>query len=168
MVYYQQWDDIFNAQKPLAQHSYATLLWHFARGMAFTEKNNLAAAENEIEAVRNLMKEDHMKVRNGSFNTPEDATTVALNILMGLKADKENKPEEAFSYLKKAVETEDAMVYDEPKDWLIPARSYLGYTYLKHRHFNEAATVFKQSLKKDPGEPKALKGLQLAKMKQSL
>ena len=135
--------------------------------MAYAAKGQITEAKNESEALQKLMREEDMMVRNGTFNTPKDAANVGLQILLGTIADKENNREKAIRLLKAAVAQEDELVYDEPKDWLTPARSYLGYIHLKYNQFTEAASVFTASLKKDPGEPLAKKGLALAKARKN-
>lgn len=165
MVYYKQWDDILKEPQPNSNHHYSTAIWHYAQGMANTAKGNLLAAKTSVEALQNLIQEADMKIPNGVFNAPDAAGNVAINILQAMIADKENNPAEAIRLLKVAVQKEDDMVYDEPKDWLTPARSYLGYMYLKYGQFKEAAAAFSASLKKDPGEPLAIKGLKMAMAK---
>ncbi|RTL60384.1 MAG: hypothetical protein EKK37_05990 [Sphingobacteriales bacterium] len=162
MIYYKQWDAILKEPKPNNHHHYSTAIWHYAQGIANAAKGNLSAAKASIEAIQNLLQEADMKVPNGVFNAPDAAGNVAINILQAMIADKENNQAEAIRLLKVAVQKEDDMVYDEPKDWLTPARSYLGYMHLKYGQFKEAATAFSESLKKDPGEPLAIKGLKLA------
>lgn len=162
MVYYKKWDDLLKEPPPNNNHHYASAIWHYAKGMAHTAKGNLAEAYHSLKTLENLAKEPDMKVRNGVFNTPEDACNVAIHILQAMIADKENNTAEAVRLLKAAVQKEDDMVYDEPKDWLIPTRSYLGYMHLKYGQVKQAISVFTASLRKDPGEPLAMEGLKQA------
>ena len=58
------------------------------------------------------------------------------------------------------------MIYDEPKDWLLPAREYLGTALLKAGDAAKAATIFKEDLKENPDTHWALYGLYKALNKQ--
>ena len=165
MVYYEKWDNILKIPEPPASLHYASLLWHFARGMAFafTNKNIEAIAERD-EMKKYTVYED-MKIPLGVFNSPNAAAGVAIQILSGIMAEMNNEKDNAIAYLEEAVKKEDAMVYNEPKDWLTPARQYLGYTYLKFKNYTKAVEVFTASLKKDPGEPYCIEGLKIAREK---
>ena len=54
---------------------------------------------------------------------------------------------------------EDALIYNEPKDWLLPAREYLGDALLKSGNATKAETIFKEDLKENPNNHWALYGL---------
>ena len=54
---------------------------------------------------------------------------------------------------------EDALIYNEPKDWLIPAREYLGDALLKSGNAAKSATIFNEDLKENPHNHWALYGL---------
>ena len=93
------------------------------------------------------------------FNAPADAAKVAEKILAGVIALKENDFAKAITFLYDAVTNEDALIYNEPKDWLIPAREYLGDALLKSGNAANAATIFKEDLKENPHNHWALYGL---------
>ena len=57
------------------------------------------------------------------------------------------------------------MIYNEPKDWLLRARHWLGEALLGNSQWNEAAKVFQADLEKNPGNPYAQKGLNACKNK---
>jgi len=46
----------------------------------------------------------------------------------------------------KGAVTEDSLVYQEPRDWLVPARHYLGNALLKEKKYKEAEKVFLRTL----------------------
>jgi hypothetical protein len=66
------------------------------------------------------------------------------------------------------VQAEDALIYNEPKDWLIPARQFLGAALLKSAAYSKAATIFKEDLKENPNNHWSLKGLFESLQKQRL
>jgi pentatricopeptide repeat protein len=67
--------------------------------------------------------------------------------LSGTIGLRENKFEEAIEALEKAVETEENMVYNEPRDWLLNPKHYLGDAYLKKGDWEKARKVFQNDLK---------------------
>jgi len=50
-----------------------------------------------------------------------------------------------------AADKEDGMLYNEPKDWLLPARHFLGHALLKAKKYTEANKVYPEDLKINPG-----------------
>ena len=165
-VRFGKWDSILNAPPVPEQYVYATVLWHWARGMAFAGKNKLTHAAAELKIMQEKMKAPDMLVVMEPFNAPADAAKVAEKILAGIIAGQENNFTAAIQLLNEAVVNEDAMIYDEPKDWLLPAREYLGTALLKAGDAAKAATIFKEDLKENPDTHWALYGLYKALNKQ--
>lgn len=162
MVYYKKWDEILRIPEPSLNLHYASLLWHYARGMAYASTNKINEASAERDEMKKFIDADDMKIPFGPFNAPTAGAAVSIQILSGIIAEADNQKEAAINFLTEAVKTEDAMIYNEPKDWLTPARQYLGYCYLRLKDFSKAEEVFTASLKKDPGEPYCITGLKKA------
>ena len=165
-VRFGKWDAILNTAPPNGNHVYASVLWHWARGMALAGKNKTTEATTELEALVQEMKAPDMLVVMQPFNAPVDAAKVAEKILAGVIALKENDFTKAIELLNNAVVYEDALIYNEPKDWLIPAREYLGDALLKSGNPVKAATIFKEDLKENPNNHWALFGLYQALQQQ--
>ena len=165
-VRFGKWDAILNSMHPQEHHIYATVLWHWARGMAFAGKNKLTEAADELKTMQGKMKAPDMLVVMQPFNAPADAAKVAEKILAGVIAQKENNFSKAILLLKEAVVNEDALIYDEPKDWLLPAREYLGNALLNAGNAVMAEKIFKEDLKENPHNHWALHGLYQALNKQ--
>ncbi len=165
-VRFGKWDSILIAAPPQEHHIYSIVLWHWARGMAFAGKNNSVAATNELLVMQEKMKAADMRVVMEPFNSPADAAKVAEKILAGVIAEHENNITKAIKLLNEAVVNEDALIYDEPKDWLIPAREYLGAALLHSGDAAKAENVFKEDLKENPDNHWALYGLYQSLKKQ--
>lgn len=165
-VRFGKWDAILNRVPPQIHHVYAAVLWHWARGMAFAEKNKITKAYDELKTMQEKMKAPDMLVVMQPFNAPVDAAKVAEKILAGVIAEKENNFTKAIQLLKEAVVNEDALIYDEPKDWLLPAREYLGKALLNAGNAVMAEKIFKEDLKENPNNHWALYGLYQALNKQ--
>ena len=62
------------------------------------------------------------------------------------------------------METEENMVYNEPRDWLLNPKHYLGNAYLKKGEWEKARKVFQNDLKNNDENGWALFGLYQALM----
>ena len=65
----------------------------------------------------------------------------------------------AITYFQKAVESEDMLIYTEPRDWLLPARQYLGHAFIKAGNYTEAISAFNNDLFINPNNGWSLTGL---------
>ena len=72
----------------------------------------------------------------------------------------------AIALLTQAVQREDSMIYNEPKDWVHPARQYLGTVLIKAGKYAEAATAFNEDEKLNPNNGWSYTGLAIALAKQ--
>jgi Flp pilus assembly protein TadD len=61
--------------------------------------------------------------------------------------------------LRRGVEREDRLRYDEPPDWILPVRDALGAALLQARRPAEAEAVYREALARVPGGGWALFGL---------
>jgi tetratricopeptide (TPR) repeat protein len=68
----------------------------------------------------------------------------------------------AIAAWRRAVALEDGMAYNEPADWFYPMRHYLGATLLDAKRAKEAEQVFREDLRRNPGNGWALYGLSRA------
>jgi tetratricopeptide (TPR) repeat protein len=149
-VRFGKWDAILNAPPVSSPHQYAMVLWHWARGMAFAGKNELTAAAGELEIMQEKMKGADMPVVMEPFNSPLAAAKVAEKILAGVIAEQQKQFTTALSLLSEAVALEDRLIYNEPRDWLLPAREYLGNALLHSGNAAKAEIIFKEDLKENP------------------
>jgi len=165
-VRFGKWDFILNDAAVNEHHVYSSTLWHWARGMAFAGKNRFTEADNELKIVKEKMKVPDMLVVMAPYNAPADATKVAVKILEGIIAAKQHDFTTAIRLLSEGVVLEDAMIYNEPKDWLLPAREYLGTILLRSGNAIKAAAIFEEDLQENPANHWALYGLYQALQQQ--
>ncbi len=165
-VRFGKWDSILNAPAIDNRHTYAKVLWHWARGMAFAGKSQLAEAQAELERMQEKMKHPDMFIVLEPFNSPDAAAKVAEKILQGSIAVKQKKYTAAVVFFAQAVTYESAMIYNEPRDWLLPARHYLGNALLLAGENIKAEKVFNDDLKENPHNHWALQGMFSALKKQ--
>ncbi len=165
-VRFGKWDAILNEASPQEHHIFATVLWHWARGMAFARTNNISSATNELAIMLKKMKAADMQVILEPFNAPISSAKVGEKILAGVIAQQENNYTEAIKLLNEAVVNEDALIYTEPRDWLLPTREYLGDALLKSGDFKKAEKIFREDLRENPNTHWTLYGLYQSLIKQ--
>jgi tetratricopeptide (TPR) repeat protein len=95
----------------------------------------------------------------GAFNTAFAAGEVGLLMAKGILAEEQNRLQDAAQYLARAVQLEDQMTYNEPKDWILPPRQYLGAVLIKMGAYQKASVIFQEDLAFNPGNGWSLKGL---------
>ena len=159
MITFQKWNDILAEPAVAKRYHYGSLIQEFARGMAYAHTGNTEKAKSSLVIMESLLLEKDMAVVMTPFNAPATGGTVAKYILMGTIAEKENHLDQAIVYFTKGAETEDSLVYQEPRDWLVPARHYLGNALLKNKKYKEAEKVFLKDLSYQPGNYISTTGL---------
>ena len=165
MVTFKKWSDILLEPAIGNRYHYGTLIQEFAKGMAYANTGKLEMAKSSLAIMESLLLEKDMSVVLAPFNAPVTGGTVAKYILMGTIAEKENHLNQAIHYFTKGIETEDSLVYQEPRDWLVPARHYLGHALLKEMKYKEAEKVFLKDLSYQPGNYISTTGLKRARQK---
>ena len=158
-IRFGKWKEILN--DPVADTlTFTSVLQHFARGMAFANTNKITDAEKELVMMRNKMTEPSLKEPFAPFNAAYDAALVGENILSGTIAENKQDLNKAITLFKQAVKYEDKLIYNEPRDWLLPARQYLGAALVKAGNYKEAVDIFTKDLQINPNNGWSLTGLQ--------
>jgi tetratricopeptide (TPR) repeat protein len=95
-------------------------------------------------------------------------TIVAISrlVLEGEIAYRKGNLPSAIIFLRKGVEKEDGLYYDEPPDWLLSVRHNLGRVLIEAGQYVEAEKVYRADLKKYKENGWALMGLYQALLKQ--
>ena len=150
MITFEKWNDILSQKQIDTQYHYASLIQQFAKGMAYANLDNVAMAKNALGNIDGLLREEDLGIVMTPFNAPKSSGNIARYILMGTIAAKENITAAALNYFTIAVATEDSLVYNEPRDWLVPARHYLGNFLLSKKRYKEAEIVFRKNLDIEP------------------
>ncbi|MCW3094154.1 MAG: hypothetical protein JWP81_5223 [Ferruginibacter sp.] len=165
-VRFGKWEAILASQEIPQGYVYANVLGHWARGMAMARKNKTNEAKKELSLMREKMNHPDMLVVMQPFNAPADAAKVAEKLLEGVIAEQEGNLPSAINLFSTALKFETDMIYNEPKDWLLPAREWLGAAFLKSGAFAKAEINYKEDLKENPNNHWSLKGLYESLQKQ--
>lgn len=160
MVRMGKWDDILrDTTNPDAAWPYAIILNEFAKGMAYTSKGNLQMANDCLAHIRQKKNDSSLAVYNIPFNKPLSGTIIAEHILQSSILFTTGKQNDAITAIKKAIAAEDSLIYSEPRDWMLPARQYLGYYLLKMNKPAAAGEVYRKDLIENPGNGWSALGL---------
>ena len=153
-----KWEDILK-EEVVDSLTYTPVLQHFARGIAFAKINKLSLAVAELEKMKKKMTAPSLKEPLTPFNAAYDGALIAQSILEGIIAEVQKDYKTAIAHFEKAVVAEDHLIYNEPRDWLLPARHYLGNVLVKAGKYNEAIKVLNKDLEINPNNGWALTGL---------
>ncbi len=159
MVRFRRWDEILKSPQPDSRLVYTSALWHFARAMAYASTGKLDSAEKEQQQVASAVKAFPPNAMYGGFNQASAVFGIAGSVLSARIAMAKGDKRSAIASLKKAVELEDSLNYDEPEDWYIPVRESLGGVLILTGEYDEAEKVFRAELQKHARNGRALFGL---------
>lgn len=79
-------------------------------------------------------------------NTCRDILAVAEQMLLGELEYHKGNHEAAFDHLRRSVERDDNLPYDEPWGWMQPTRHALGALLLEQGRYDEAEAVYRADL----------------------
>jgi tetratricopeptide (TPR) repeat protein len=151
LVRFGRWDELIAQPQPDDVELYcstaATI--HYGRGVAHAAKGQLAQAHAE----RVAFTEAYARVPDTRYlfnNTARDILAIAQQMLDGEIAYREGRFEEAFQFLRKAIELDDNLPYDEPWGWMQPTRHAYGALLLEQGRVEEAVQVYAADLGLDP------------------
>ncbi|MEO6230935.1 MAG: hypothetical protein ABJB11_16890 [Ferruginibacter sp.] len=165
-VRFGKWDDILQTPSIAEANVFANYLQHWAKGLANARMNNIVEAKKELQYIKEHLSEPDMLVILEPYNAPADAGKIAEKMLEGFIFEQEEKFQDAVLAFREAVKFEDDLIYNEPSDWLLPARQYLGAVLLKAKLYGEAEKIFKEDLTINPANHWSLQGLNTALIKQ--
>jgi hypothetical protein len=158
-IHFGKWDSILATKAPAEGHVYARILDHFARGAAYAGKQNTPKAKEELANLEALLNEPSLAMPMGPFSPPLDGAKVAAALLQGMIARAEGKIPEAIGHFNQAVALEEAMIYNEPRDWILNPKQYLGAAYLAAKQWQNAENTFKRDLNQNVQNVWSLYGL---------
>jgi tetratricopeptide (TPR) repeat protein len=158
MVRFGKWGDILYEPRPPAAFMVQTALWLHARGMAEASTERLADAKRDLAELRMLRASMPADLQAGN-NSARDIANVAALALEARIAEIEGQTLVAIGLWRQAVAAQDRLVYAEPADWFYPLRHFLGAALLDAQMFPEAEQVYREDLRRNPGNGWAIYGL---------
>ena len=147
LVRFGQWQDILDEPFPndptLFRYTFAAM--HQARAIAHANLGHKdeAAEERALAiAAREAIPEDWMVFNN----TAEDVLKIGEAMMDGEIAFKGGDVCSGLNHLRRSVELDDSLLYDEPWGWMQPARHALGALLMDSQLFEEAEAVYRADL----------------------
>ena len=162
MVRFGMWDEILAAPQPDKDYMpYTNAFHHGARAIAYAAKDKTT----EARAEQAMWLAGIKKIPEGEVfhnNPMPTICTLASAMIEGEILLREGKTDPGLAKLREAVQLEDALHYDEPPAWMIPARHSLGANLLKANKPAEAEQVYRADLAKLPNNGWSLLGVSQA------
>jgi tetratricopeptide (TPR) repeat protein len=141
------WPAILAAPLPADQDLYCTTtaMTHYAKGIACAATGQVgeAGAQRALFAATAGRVPESRTIFN---NTCRDILAVAGAMLDGELEYRKGNHGAAFGLLRRAVELDDGLPYDEPWGWMQPARHAYGALLLEQGHVAEAEAVYRADL----------------------
>ncbi|MDJ0674699.1 MAG: hypothetical protein QNJ36_04740 [Calothrix sp. MO_167.B42] len=158
LVQFGKWDEALTEPKPPAEFTYATAMWHYARGMAWAAKGSLDNTQREQSSLHNLLSSQGNKIKAASFPAPS-LVKIATHLLDAEIANLSNQSSRGIAEYQAAVKIQDNLPYMEPPYWYYPVRQSLGAALLKLDRAKEAEAVYREDLRQHPHNGQSLYGL---------
>ncbi|WP_202863493.1 hypothetical protein [Ornithinimicrobium avium] len=157
LIRFGRWEEILQITEPADPELYATTVAtrHYGRGVALSalERIEEAEAERELFGAAQAAVPDSRTIFN---NTCRDILAVASAMLDGELEYRRGEHEAAYASLRRAIELDDTLPYDEPWGWMQPTRHAYGALLLEQGHVEEALAVYRADLGYDDTLPRAL------------
>ncbi|MEZ5817120.1 MAG: hypothetical protein R3D44_08570 [Hyphomicrobiaceae bacterium] len=147
LVRFGKWREIIAQELPRDAQLYASnvAMMHYAKAVAHSALGNVSEAEKEkaLFQAAKLRVPESRRVHN---NTVVDLLGVAEEMLNGELEYRKGNFDIAFAHLRKSVELDDNLPYDEPWGWMQPTRHALGALLIEQGRFQEAEAVYRSDL----------------------
>ena len=158
LIRFGMWEELIEEPLPADDELYAatTAFVHYGRGVAYSATGRVAEAERERELFRAAaarVPETRMLFNN----TVADLLAIAAEMLDGELLYRRGEYDAAFAALRRSIELDDHLPYDEPWGWMQPTRHAYGALLLEQGHVEEAAAVYRADLGLDDSLPRALR-----------
>jgi tetratricopeptide (TPR) repeat protein len=147
LVRFGMWDELIALEPPEDAELYAhtAAMTHYGRGVALAAGGRVEEAEAEGErfaaAVARVPETRYL-----FNNTCADILAVASAMLSGEIAYRKGEHETAFAQLRRAIELDDGLPYDEPWGWMQPTRHAYGALLLEQGEVEAAEAVYAADL----------------------
>jgi tetratricopeptide (TPR) repeat protein len=147
LVRFGKWREIIAQRLPEVRQLYCSVvaMMHYAKAVAHSALGNVGEAEAE-KALFMAAKTHVPESRRVHNNTIVDLLGVAEAMLNGELEYRKGNHDAAFAHLRRSVELDDNLPYDEPWGWMQPTRHALGALLLEQGRIDEAEAVYRSDL----------------------
>jgi tetratricopeptide (TPR) repeat protein len=156
LIRFGKWEEIIDTPLPEDQVLYTvtTAMIHYAKGVALAATGRVDEAEREADLFDAAFK----RVPDTRFvfnNRCLDILAIAAEMLNGELQYRKGNIDVAFSHLRRSIELDDGLPYDEPWGWMQPTRHAYGALLLEQGRVEEAEAVYRADLGLDGKLPRA-------------
>ncbi len=147
LIRFGRWEEAKALALPDDPDLYRTLTatTHYARALAFAATGDVPKAEAE-EQLFLKAKARVPEARRLHNNRVIDLLEIATEMLRGEIEYRKGNFDLAFAHLRRSVELDDTLPYDEPWGWMQPTRHALGALLFEQGHLTEAEAVYREDL----------------------
>jgi len=158
MLRFGDWPGMLQEPPPPQTHPVQLGLYRYAQAYAQVASGQLQAARAALKPLDDYAARLPADLPAG-LNSARDVLGVAVEVLAARIAEAEGDRIRAIRHLRAAIEREDRLNYAEPSDWYFPARHLLGAALLRAGSPRTAEKVYREDLRRTPGNGWALYGL---------
>lgn len=160
LIRFGKWHEILNESIPTDPKSfrYTTAITYYARGLAYAALG-IPERSEEQEKLFTYYAEFVPETYYLHNNKCKDLLAIAKQMLRGEIEYRKGHFDQAFKTLRKGIQLNDTLPYDEPWGWMQPVRHALGALLLEQGHANKAEEVYNQDLVRFPNNVWSLHGL---------
>lgn len=156
-IRFGKWQEVLDQDMPSNPELFCTTtaMMHYAKAVAYAASNQVPEAEAQVElfeAAVSKVPESRMVFNN----TCVDILYIAREMMLGEIEYRKANYDAAYAHLRKSVELDDNLPYDEPWGWMQPTRHALAALLLEQGHVEDAAAVYRTDLGLDPSVPRAV------------
>ncbi len=150
-----RWTEVLDEPMPPSELPLATVLTHYARGLAYSALNQTDDAQAALDMIVESAE---------AFEAAEASTMldIARYSLGGDMAARSGDVDVAIEQFSEAARLEDGLYYIEPPIWHLPVRHHLAAVLLEAGRADEAEARYREDLKRFPSNGWSLFGLQQA------
>ena len=147
LIRFGRWQEIIDTPLPDDRElfSVTTAMIHYAKGVALAATGRVTEAQDYMAlfeaAVANVPA-----TRYVFNNTCLDILAVAAEMLAGEVEYRMGNYEAAFGHLRRSIELDDGLPYDEPWAWMQPTRHAYAALLLEQGHVDAAEAVYRADL----------------------
>jgi tetratricopeptide (TPR) repeat protein len=147
LIRFGRWADIIAAPLPADPGLYCvtTAMMHYARGVALAATGHVDEADGERRRFAGAVTRVP-ESRTLFNNTCQDILQVAAAMLDGELEYRRGHHDAAFAALRRSIDLDDGLPYDEPWGWMQPARHAYGALLLEQDRVQEAEAVYRADL----------------------
>lgn len=162
LINFGEWDAVLTEPKPAEKLMFSNAIWHYARAIAYTRKDNLEAAKIE-QAQLVTIRDTHDFAFLDTIGYPASMLLqIADELVNGEILMVAGEYKNAIEHLEEAVAIQDKLPFTEPPFWYYPTRLTLGKALLDVEDAREAEQVYRQNLVHYPHNGWATFGLILS------